>query len=973
MKLTTAAAAIAAVVIIAHAAPAFAVDRACPKGQAWDIKRGSCRKLSGKGGPAKKYQEGLAHLEGRAKNPDTAKGLKLIGEACTKKVAEACTQLGFVYLNGRGDITKDSQKAADFYLKACDLKDADGCVGEFEAHAYGYLGTSDYAKGLPYLKKACNTLKNGRACRRLAQVYAWGGVGVEVDTVQSDKLYKLAFPMLEKDCDDDDGLSCSELGTMYRDGYGAPFDLAKSVKLFQKGCDKGAGAACYSLAQLYDPDSYYSYVQGREALIDRTYAKPYALYEKACTRYDNFDSCYTAGRWLSEGKVKGDLASVEKMAKRVCDLSAYSCILWASLKDEGKLVTQDRAGALELYVKACDASNSAACTTAADKYWQGQGVAYSITQALGLWEKACELWDAVSCTRAAQWYWYGDTYSGVPQDLAKAFTLFQSGCNRGDMDSCLWTGDLLTNGTDGTNVKKPKLAVDYYVYACNYGNGRACWLVGDLYATGAATDTKDPVSAASYYQQACFAYGSFEAQGCLKTVEVLRAGIDVPKDLITAGRAQAVICKNYGAVADCLLADQLLKEGGADQWVKEDVVYQIDSACTSGVENACVALALLYRGGGFMVAKNVTESTTRLQASCDRFFMEACYRLGESYERGLGVSADAGQARLYFQKACDGYVPDACVAIARVAGDPKEAVELFKRLCDQSVPAGCSGAAAAYASGGGVRWDVGTAFDLYTKGCDLNDAPSCAKVAEMLEVGIAKDVDLKKAYELYQKSCDAGYVGACGAAARFLEKGDGGVAVDVAKADKLYEQACEADAPDACRWYADFLKASKKGSSPKIAQLYGRALSLAKEQAKSSAYHQWLLGTFHLDGVATVKNPDAAVKLFVEACDANYPMGCLDAGRMYLGEPGYEGVPPDLAVAAVTLDKACSANVVIACTLADKARTGPTPGPVKKTAKGCCDSGGGAGAAIPGVLVMLALIGSRRRRRGLQRASDKSS
>jgi uncharacterized protein (TIGR03382 family) len=965
MRLTTAAAAFVAVVIfVVHTAPAFAIDRACPKGQAWDIKRGSCRKITGKGGPAKKYQEGLAHLEGRAKDPDVAKGLKLIGEACTSKVAEACTQLGFIYQSGRGEILQDAKKAADYYLKACNLKDADGCIGEYEIYAYGYLGTSDPPTGLPFLKKGCNTIKNGRACRRLGQLYAWGSTGIEANATESEKLYKLAFPMLEKDCDDDDGLSCSELGTMYRDASGAPFDLDKAVKLFKKGCDKGAGAACYSLAQLYDPDSYYTYVQGRDALIDHTYVKPYALYEKACTRYDNFDSCYTAGRWLADGKVKGDIKSVEKMAKRVCDLSKYTCNLLATLKDEGKVVAQDKAGALELYVKACEASNSVACTTAADKYVQGDGVPYDINKALGLWEKACDMYDGASCTRAAQWY-MGDNYYGVPQDLAKAFSLFQLGCNRYDMEGCIWTGDLLTNGTDGTGIKQPKVAVDYYAYACQYGYGHACWLLADLYATGLATDVADLATAASYYQQACFAYGTFEQQGCIKTVELLRAGADgVPKDLVTAGRAQAVLCKNYGDVATCLLADQLLRDGGADDYTKQDMVYQIDTACQSGVENACVALALLYRDGGFVVAKNVGESTKRLQASCDRQWMESCYRLGEAYERGLGVPKDAGQARLQFQKACDGYIPDACVAIARVAGDPAEAVDLFKRLCDQSVAAGCNGAATAYFAGTGVRWDVGKAFELYTKGCELADPQSCANLAEMLEVGIAQDVDLKRAYTLYQQACDAGYMSACGGAARFLEKGDGEVGIDLVKADKLYAAACEADSPDACRWYADFLKTSKQGSPSKIAQLYQRALSLAKEQSKNSAYVVWVLGTFHKDGVATVKAPETAVKLFVESCDANFPVACLDAGRMYLGEPGYEGVPKDLALAAVNLDKACATNLAVACTLADTARATPPPLVVPPKAKGCCDTGGGPGGAIPGVALVLAFLVARRRRRG---------
>jgi TPR repeat protein len=982
-----------AAVVLLQLLPGLAradIARECPKGQAWDASRGACRKpVNKKFKKLKEYQKALDDVESRGDSPDPARGVKSLEGLCSKdKFASACTQLGLLYRNGSAGLTADPQKAADLYAKGCDLKDEEGCIGAYEIYAYGYINsTYDYKKATPFLETACNKLKSGLACRREAQLYDWGGGDIPSDKDKASKLYAQSFTMLQKDCDGGDGQSCSELGTMYRDGSGTSTDVKKAEDLFDKGCKNGAGLACYYQAGLYDPEAYYSYVQGRDALVDSTYAKSYALYDKACEKYDEFNSCYTAGKWLIDGKVKGDVRTVEKLAKRVCDQSPYSCNLYALLKDEGKLVAQDQAGALTLYEKACGASNSSACTTAADKYYSS----YQYAKALTMYEKACELWDAASCTRAASWYWYGDPSDGIPQDQARAFTLYDEGCNRGDMSGCLSAAQLLVDGTDGTNNKNPAGAVNYYNYACGYGYGSACTALGDLYAAGSVTGTVDKVDAVTQYNSACFAYGTYDPYGCQKLVPLLKDGKDgVTKDLVTAGRAEAVLCKGGWSTDDCTQADSLMRQGNADQWTRDQAVYDIQSGCDIGMSTACVGLALMYRDGSFLVSKNPTEGFNRLQSACATgYSSEACYHLGECFEKGLGTAKDKDQARLNYQSACNAYITDACVAVARVAGDPDD----FARLCDGQMAAGCVGAGAAYFGGVGVAWDVGKAYGYYEKGCTLATPPatdtggtyggyggydaygygygapwvadpaaaqSCASLAEMLEFGIGKDADAKKAYTLFQQSCDQGYTPACGEAARFLEKGEGGAAVDLDKADKQYASACDADSAEACRWYADFLASSKKGTPQKIAQLKQKAFSLAKDHAEASPYGMWLLGTFHRDGIATLKDPDKAVKLFVQACEANYPMGCLDAGRMYLAEPGSEGITPDKQVAALNLDKACAANVAEACALADKAR-GAGPNPITKTQKGCCDTGqGGFGAIVPGLIVLLLLYKRRK-------------
>jgi len=963
-------AAIGVAAVLATTAPASAIERECPGGQTWDASRGACRKKVG-GGKAKKYEEGVRHIEGRGKKPDATKGVKLLEEACKARLGEACTFLAYVHRNGRAGVKVDYPKALELYEKACNLKDWDGCIGAYEIHTWGLLGQSSYAKGVPFAQKACDA-KHGRSCRLLAQAYDWGSTDLLQDRDKAQKLYQAAVPMLEKDCKDKDGKSCWTLGTMHRDGYGAAADLTKAMGFLEKGCSYGSGDACYDLAYTYDPDSYL-YVAGRDKVISRD--KAFELYEKACNRYDHSYSCYQAVTWLKDGKVKGDLAKLEPLAKRVCEQGAYSCNVWAVLKDEGTGVAKDRAGALALYEKACAAGNSIACTTAADRYYAGDGATYSVKQAITYWEKACELWDSKSCSRAAEWHLWGDTYAGLAPDPARAAQMFELGCSRGAADACQRAGDLKLAGTDGTGVPNPAKAAELYMSACNYYYGTACTLLGDLYADGRVTGKPDLASAAIYYEQSCYQYSTYGAgysyvdmTGCRKAVDLKRTGTGVAQDLAGAGRLQSSVCRNWGTVDDCFLADKLLKDSGAVDYQKTDLFYMLDDGCRSDypedypVETNCVALALMQRDGSYAVAKNAKESSRRLKESCDRYNMEACYHLGVAFERGLGESRDLDQARLNFSKACDNGYREGCVAMARVLGDPKEAVDVFTRLCNEDHAAACSGAAAAHYFARGVAWDVGQAFTLYEKACTLGDAIACAAVGEMWQYGVGQEPDATKAYASYQKACDAGNQPACGRAAWYLERGEGGAAKDVTRAENLYAGACEkGEAPDACRWQADLLKAGKKGSATKIAQLYQRAFSLAKAQSVESSFHLWLLGTFHRDGVATVKSPATAADLFVKACDASLPIGCLDAGKLYL-VPGGEGLTANREVAAVHLDKACAASIAEACRLAETARTDPGPGVVGPKAKGCCDTGG-AGAPGSAALALLVLVLARRRRR----------
>ena len=123
---------------------------------------------------------------------------------------------------------------------------------------------------------------------------------------------------------------------------------------------------------------------------------------------------------------------------------------------------------------------------------------------------------------------------------------------------------------------------------------------------------------------------------------------------------------------------------------------------------------------------------------------------------------------------------------------------------------------------------------------------------------------------------------------------------DLARAEEMYRAGCETDSPRACKALADLLKKTGKGTPSQIAQLRQRAFDAAKLQAPGNPFYRWILGTFHLEGVATLADARAAAELFVQACEGYDPVGCLAAGRLYL--EGGKDLPPNRALAAVPKD-----------------------------------------------------------------------
>ncbi len=138
------------------------------------------------------------------------KAIPLFDQACKAGVAQACSELGSLYIWGphisNGDsVIQDFPRALNLFTKACDVGNADGCF---------YLGDMyDLGRGVH------------QNFSRAAEYYT-------------------------KACDGNNAAACNNLGVQLMHGAGVKEDKEKARQVLQKGCSLGEQSACEWLKQL---------------------------------------------------------------------------------------------------------------------------------------------------------------------------------------------------------------------------------------------------------------------------------------------------------------------------------------------------------------------------------------------------------------------------------------------------------------------------------------------------------------------------------------------------------------------------------------------------------------------------------------------------------------------------------------------------------------------------------------------------
>jgi TPR repeat protein len=232
-------------------------------------------------------------------------------------------------------------------------------------------------------------------------------------------------------------------------------------------------------------------------------------------------------------------------------------------------------------------------------------------------------------------------------------------------------------------------------------------------------------------------------------------------------------------------------------------------ACDNADPAGCSALADAYDSGRRGAVRDEARAFAIYDHACEHILKpDACFRIGEGYERGTPTSEGYARAARIYDHACAANDLDACQGLARlyadgegVTKDEARAAELRDRVCASGVADVCNGLGVQYDKGRGVTKDEARAASLYRKACDAGEVAGCVNLGGLTADGRGVARDLAGAVALFKQSCASTSQAApfgCAGLGLTHERGLG-VPVNRTKAIELYRQGCKGGADWFCK------------------------------------------------------------------------------------------------------------------------------------------------------------------------------
>jgi TPR repeat protein len=207
------------------------------------------------------------------------------------------------------------------------------------------------------------------------------------------------------------------------------------------------------------------------------------------------------------------------------DVDACAHLGYLYLRGYG--VTKDLQRARALLSSACDKNVMRACHNLGVLLYQSANA----TQAVELFKRACQAGDGAACTALGAAHHTG---IGADLHLTKAIEFYGDGCKRGHADGCAALGAMQARG-EGME-RDPETAAKVLTAACDHGSAHGCQHLAALIEAGDGVppNPANRERALALYLQAC---RGGDAVGCTRAGPLL--------DTIGAPRApspQAIAC-----------------------------------------------------------------------------------------------------------------------------------------------------------------------------------------------------------------------------------------------------------------------------------------------------------------------------------------------------------------------------------------------------------------------------------------------
>ena len=319
-----------------------------------------------------------------------------------------------------------------------------------------------------------------------------------------------------------------------------------------------------------------------------------------------------------------------------------------------------------------------------------------------------------------------------------------------------------------------------------------------------------------------------------------------------------------------------------EEWVNEDTSNPQDAAalmekkCTKSKSPLqCVVVGMangMVNEEISVDAPNPQKAFQAFHTACEvKAYAPGCTYLGDMYFKGVGVSQDLNQARLYFEEACKAKDVWGCHRLGDLLGElgvpTAERLEHYKRSCEFGYELGCMAQASVMMDTAKTKSEWAFIAEQLDRGCTYGQLNKCGTLAQLYHQGKGVKRSLPLAQALYQSTCVGGITTSCHAMGHlFLDM----TPPNHKMAAETFFEACEGGYYPSCTRY----------------------------------------GALVLKGSGVPQNTEFALRYMNKGCDAGDLEGCLVLADAYANGTG---VPRDVVVAKRLASQTCEAGFGQGC------------------------------------------------------------
>lgn len=371
-----------------------------------------------------------------------------------------------------------------------------------------------------------------------------------------------------------------------------------------------------------------------------------------CDGAGNADSCNSFGEILES---EGDIDGARERYKKGCEAKQPSLTACAHLASIILKVDKDVERALSRFKIACDGGDGLGC------YGLGKMIRADDTQESSeKFKLACDAGFSAGCAAVGEGIleglisWYGSlraVESDDIDDLKQGIALVEEGCLGGSERGCYVLGTIYESGVPGRRASMVE-ATALFERACNGDEPDACMKLGEVYETGRQMEARQSLDKAlGYFWRAC--YGDRREGNSLPDPNAEMADPD--------GCAELALLFGRRDDRERLL---LLMPGTRDQYerITRDLLTR---SCEQQSARGCLYLAEAYDGGLYGFGRDAANAVQGYTEACSQRESDACFKLGQWYEEGKGLTRDIEQALSKYHAACQiDRNPRACYQLA---------------------------------------------------------------------------------------------------------------------------------------------------------------------------------------------------------------------------------------------------------------------------------------------------------------------